>query len=57
MRTNNTYIFGAVLIWGRFSFLPFTRPWAMEKVKKYAQQGYTHGVEVDLSQYFDTLPR
>lgn len=28
---------------------------AICKVKEYAQQGYTHAVEVDLSKYFDTL--
>ena len=28
---------------------------AILKVKEYAEQGYTHAVEVDLSQYFDTL--
>jgi group II intron reverse transcriptase/maturase len=28
---------------------------AIGKVKEYAEQGYTHAVEVDLSKYFDTL--
>ena len=28
---------------------------AMEKVKKYAEQGYTTAVLIDLSKYFDTL--
>lgn len=28
---------------------------AIRKVKEYAEQGYTHAVEVDLSKYFDTL--
>lgn len=28
---------------------------AILKVKEYAEQGYTHAVEVDLSKYFDTL--
>jgi RNA-directed DNA polymerase len=28
---------------------------AICKVKEYAEQGYTHAVEVDLSKYFDTL--
>lgn len=28
---------------------------AMKKVKEYAEQGYIHAVEVDLSKYFDTL--
>lgn len=28
---------------------------AMQKVKEYAEQGYTHVVEIDLSKYFDTL--
>ena len=28
---------------------------AMRKVKEYAEQGYTHAVEIDLSKYFDTL--
>ena len=28
---------------------------AVQQVKKYAEQGYTYAVEVDLSKYFDTL--
>lgn len=28
---------------------------AIRKVKEYAQQGYVHAVEIDLSKYFDTL--
>ena len=28
---------------------------AIQKVKAYAEQGYTHAVEIDLSKYFDTL--
>jgi len=28
---------------------------AIRRVKQYAEQGYTHAVEVDLSKYFDTL--
>lgn len=28
---------------------------AIRKVKEYAEQGYSHAVEVDLSKYFDTL--
>lgn len=28
---------------------------AIRKVKEYAQQGYGHAVEIDLSKYFDTL--
>lgn len=28
---------------------------AIRKVKEYAQQGYSHAVEIDLSKYFDTL--
>ena len=28
---------------------------AIQKVKNYAKQGYTHAVEIDLSKYFDTL--
>ena len=28
---------------------------AIQKVKEYAEQGYTYAVEVDLSKYFDTL--
>jgi len=28
---------------------------AIRKVKDYAQQGYSHAVEIDLSKYFDTL--
>ena len=28
---------------------------AIRRVKEYAEQGYTHAVEVDLSKYFDTL--
>lgn len=28
---------------------------AVQQVKKYAEQGYTHVVEIDLSKYFDTL--
>ncbi|MNW45035.1 Group II intron-encoded protein LtrA [compost metagenome] len=28
---------------------------AIRKVKEYAQQGYAHAVEIDLSKYFDTL--
>ena len=30
-------------------------PMAMQKVKEYAEQGYTYAVLVDLSKYFDTL--
>ena len=28
---------------------------AIRKVKKYAEEGYTHAVQVDLSKYFDTI--
>ena len=28
---------------------------AIKRIKKYAEQGYTHAVSVDLSKYFDTL--
>ncbi|MGM1019224.1 MAG: reverse transcriptase domain-containing protein [Bacillota bacterium] len=28
---------------------------AIRKVKAYAEQGYGHAVEIDLSKYFDTL--
>lgn len=28
---------------------------AIQKVKEYAEQGYTHAVSIDLSKYFDTL--
>src|SRR5690606_21880128 len=28
---------------------------AIRKVKAYAEQGYSHAVEIDLSKYFDTL--
>ena len=28
---------------------------AIQKVKEYAEQGYTHAVAMDLSKYFDTL--
>ncbi len=41
---------------GSYGYRPGrSAPQAMERVKKYAQQGYTHAVAVDLSKYFDTL--
>lgn len=41
---------------GSYGYRPGrSAPQAMEKVKEYAQQGYTHAVTVDLSKYFDTL--
>ncbi len=41
---------------GSYGYRPRrSAPQAMEKVKEYAKQGYTHAVEVDLSKYFDTL--
>ncbi len=41
---------------GSYGYRPGrSAPQAMEKVKEYAQQGYTYAVAVDLSKYFDTL--
>lgn len=41
---------------GSYGYRPGRRAQqAILKVKAYAEQGYTHAVEVDLSKYFDTL--
>jgi group II intron reverse transcriptase/maturase len=41
---------------GSYGYRPKrTAQQAIQKVKEYAEQGYTHAVEIDLSKYFDTL--
>ena len=41
---------------GSYGYRPGrSAPMAMQKVKEYAEQGYTSAVQIDLSKYFDTL--
>lgn len=49
-------IFGPLFSDGSYGYRPKrSAQQAIRKVKEYAEQGYTHAVEVDLSKYFDTL--
>ena len=51
-----TPIFEPLFIDGSYGYRPNrSAQQAIQKVKEYAEQGYTTAVEIDLSKYFDTL--
>ena len=51
-----TPIYEPLFIDGSYGYRPKrSAPQAIQKVKEYAEKGYTTAVEIDLSKYFDTL--